>query len=123
MKKIFKYLLLSLTVLIVFGCGSDDSDKDKPKETGKNKSVKVVMLYHDRCPPCEDAMPMWEEIKSEYPYVSFDQYNILNNPAKVAEYDVGNIPLFVLERDGQEVAREVGSEKTHLVNMIENNSI
>lgn len=65
-------------------------------------------FYADWCGPCQMMKPVVEEFRAAHPEVDVQAINIDDEEELAEKYEVSTIPCFVLERDGKEVAREVG---------------
>ena len=59
------------------------------------------------CGPCKAFKPVMNEIKSEGYYVEFIDIDMLTDLAQ--QYNVRSVPTVVIEEDGVEVDRLVGS--------------
>lgn len=71
---------------------------------------KLVLMdfYADWCGPCQMMKPVMEEFEAAHPEVEVKRVNIDNEEEMAERYGVSSIPCMVLEKDGEEVAREVG---------------
>lgn len=71
--------------------------------------LKVIDCYAPWCQPCKVMTPLAEEVTSdlgaELIKIDVDQDN--DNRVK---YNVMSIPTFIIEKDGEEVGRFVGSK-------------
>ena len=65
-------------------------------------------FYADWCGPCKMMKPVVEEFRAAHPEVDVQAINIDDEEELAEKCEVSTIPCFVLERDGKEVAREVG---------------
>lgn len=65
-------------------------------------------FYADWCGPCQMMKPVVEEFKEKHPEVEVIEINIDDEEELADRYEVSTIPCLVLERDGEEVAREIG---------------
>ena len=65
-------------------------------------------FYADWCGPCKMMKPVVEEFKEKHPEVEVIEINIDDEEELADKYEVSTIPCLVLERDGEEVAREIG---------------
>lgn len=65
-------------------------------------------FYADWCGPCQMMKPVVEEFKEKHPEVEVIEINIDDEEELADKYEVSTIPCLVLERDGEEVAREIG---------------
>lgn len=71
---------------------------------------KLVLMdfYADWCGPCQMMKPVMEEFEAAHPEVEVKRVNIDDEEEMAERYGVSSIPCMVLERGGEEVAREVG---------------
>ncbi len=65
-------------------------------------------FYADWCGPCQMMKPVVEEFREKHPEVEVIEINIDDEEELADKYEVSTIPCLVLERDGEEVAREIG---------------
>lgn len=72
-------------------------------------SIVLMDFYADWCGPCQMMKPVMEEFEKAHPEVEVKRVNIDDEEELAEKYGVSSIPCLVLERDGEEVAREVGA--------------
>ena len=60
------------------------------------------------CGPCRMLAPVMNEIKSKYPNVKFEEYDVDNEIDEVEKYRVTSVPTVIIERDGQLLDRFTG---------------
>lgn len=65
-------------------------------------------FYADWCGPCQMMKPVVEDFAKAHPEVEVVEINIDDEEELAEKYGVNTIPCLVLERDGLEVAREIG---------------
>lgn len=84
--------------------------------------VKLYDFWAAWCGPCKVMHPIVEEIEKEFAgKVTLEKVDVdaPENQAKVEEYQVGAMPTFIIEKNGQVVEQFVGAQsKTTLVNAL-----
>lgn len=78
----------------------------------------LVDFFADWCGPCKAISPFFEELKGKYKNITFLKTNIDENREFAMKYKIESIPAFVLFKDGVEINRLVGANKTKLEAMI-----
>ncbi len=71
-------------------------------------SLVLKKFYADWCGPCQMMKPVVEDFIAAHPEVTLEEINIDDEEELADKYGVSTIPCLVLERDGEEVAREIG---------------
>lgn len=66
---------------------------------------------------------MWQEIESEIPELKTEYYDADENPEKLKEYNIQDIPVFIfLDKDDKEFLRLEGIQnKEELVKIVKEN--
>ena len=74
------------------------------------KSDKPVLLdfWATWCPPCVMIGPIVDEIAAEQPTIKVGKVNVEDAPDLAERFEVTNIPLLVLVKDGEIVAQVEG---------------
>lgn len=60
------------------------------------------------CGPCKTLKPMFEEVKSGYSNVVFEDVDVDENFELASQYGVRSVPTVVIEKNGVEVSRFTG---------------
>jgi thioredoxin 1 len=86
-------------------------------ETG----VTVVDFWAEWCGPCRMIAPIIEELSVEYKEKALiGKLNVDENPEVSIKYGIRSIPTILVLKDGQEVARQVGTtSKKNLARIID----
>jgi thioredoxin 1 len=81
--------------------------------------VKVKRFTAAWCGPCKQLAPLFTQLETEYPNVSFETIDVDNSPDLVMQYMVTSVPTVVIEKDEQLAQRYVGiNPKTTYINTI-----
>ncbi len=73
-------------------------------------ALKVIDFWAPWCPPCKIMNPLIEELEKELKgKVEFVKYNVDEEQEMSQKYGVMSIPTYVIEKDGEEVARTTGA--------------
>jgi len=73
-------------------------------------AVKVIDFWAPWCPPCKIMNPIIEELEKELKgKVEFVKYNVDEEQEMSQKFGVMSIPTYVIEKDGNEVARTTGA--------------
>jgi thioredoxin 1 len=82
--------------------------------------IKVIKFSAKGCGPCKNLSPIFNEVRSEMPDVSFQEVDVDQSPDLAIKYNVRGVPTIVIEKDNQEVTRKSGlimnAALTHLIN-------
>jgi thioredoxin 1 len=60
------------------------------------------------CGPCKTLKPMFEEVKTGYSNVVFEDVDVDENFELASQYGVRSVPTVVIEKNGVEVSRFTG---------------
>ena len=79
-------------------------------EQVKNSDKPVLLdFYADWCGPCRMVAPVIEAIAEENPQYLICKINVDSEPELAEKFGVASIPTFVVMRDGEVIAREIGA--------------
>ena len=70
--------------------------------------IEVKRFHAAWCGPCRMLAPIMENIKGKFEGVNFTDVDVDTQYEEAQKYSVRNIPLVVIEKDGQEVQRFAG---------------
>ena len=70
--------------------------------------VKIIRFTADWCAPCKMLAPLMDRVQSQLPGVVFETVNIDKQSDRAAAAGVRNIPLVIIEKDGEVVDRIPG---------------
>lgn len=68
----------------------------------------IVDCYGDHCGPCRILAPIFEEVTSEFDFITFAKFNTEHNTTATERYAVNSIPTMLFFRNGELVDRTVG---------------
>lgn len=68
----------------------------------------VKRFTSDKCTPCRQLIPIFEELKKEIPEVLFQTINVDINREETTNNGVNSVPTIILEKDGIQVYRFSG---------------
>jgi thioredoxin 1 len=68
----------------------------------------VKKYFATWCQPCKQLNPIFSELQSEIPGVSFQTIDVDNNRDLALENNISSVPTVIFEKDGQQVYRFSG---------------
>jgi thioredoxin 1 len=82
--------------------------------------IKLLDFWAVWCGPCRIMEPILEEVEKEFKgKIEIVKINVDEDPATASKYGVMSIPTYVVEKEGKEVGRRVGSmPKSELVKLV-----
>ncbi len=85
--------------------------------------MKVLKFGAIWCKECLVMKPMWQEIETEISELKTEYYDADENPEKLEEYKVENIPVFIfLDKNNTEILRLQGAQnKEELTRLVKEN--
>lgn len=86
-----------------------NADNFKKEVLESDKPV-LVDLYADWCGPCQQLLPVIDQLASEVENVKIGKLNVDENPELSKEYQVSSIPTLLLFKDGKVTQRLTGSK-------------
>ena len=73
-------------------------------------ALNLLDFWAPWCPPCKIMDPVMEEVEKEFKgKITVVKHNVDEEPEVAQNYSVLSIPTYVIEKDGQEVARTTGA--------------
>ncbi len=110
----YKFLLIGLCLLYIYGCGQRQEGQIKQNESVKAEDYKVtfIELGSDRCIPCKKMKPVMKAIETEFKgqvkVVFHDVWKASGKPY-AKKYKIRLIPTQIfLDRNGKEYFRHEG---------------
>lgn len=83
----------------------------------------LVDFWAEWCMPCKMLSPVVEEIAEERTDIKVGKINVDEEIQLAYMYKVSSIPLLILFKNGEVVAKTVGvQEKSEIIKMVEENS-
>jgi thioredoxin 1 len=82
---------------------------DDEFETAIQEGYSIVDFYADWCGPCKNLSPIFEKVSGEIDSLKFFKLNIDEFDLSTTKYEIQFIPTLILFKDGNEIARRVGS--------------
>ena len=71
------------------------------------------------CGPCKQLVPLFEQLRSEYPNVSFQTIDVDMDGDATMSYRITSVPTVIIESNGQVVLRSAGVQpKSTYTNII-----
>ena len=71
--------------------------------------MKVILFSGEKCGVCHALKPKLSELLVEFTQVSLEVISVEQHPKKAADYSVFTLPVLVVEMEGKEYGRFVGS--------------
>lgn len=98
------------------------TDSNFEETVVKSDKPILVDLWAPWCGPCRSLGAILEDVANECDSVKFGKLNVDQNEEIPAKLRVTNIPLMVLFKNGEIVAKNVGLiSKNEIINFINNN--
>ena len=71
-------------------------------------SLTVKRFTAPWCGPCRQLAPIMEQVKPQFPNVTFETIDVDDHKDVATKYGIRSIPTIVIEKDGKEVERFLG---------------
>jgi thioredoxin 1 len=70
--------------------------------------IKVTKFSAAWCGPCRTLKPVFEDVKSNFSNVVFEDVDVDENFEAAGKYGIRSVPTVIIEKDGVEVERFLG---------------
>jgi thioredoxin 1 len=84
----------------------------------KNNKLLMVDFSAAWCQPCKAIFPVYAELSSRFPDISFLKVDVDELEDVAVSFKVTAVPTFIAVREGQEVERLLGANKNDLENLV-----
>ncbi len=90
-------------------------------EASQIPSGKVVIdFFATWCGPCKRVAPLFEELSTTFPSITFLKVDVDEAEALSGQYEVESLPTFVFLKDGKVNARIEGANIHSLIDQLKN---
>ena len=90
-------------------------DKDFESKVLKSDALVVVDFWAEWCGPCRSIAPYYGQLSGQYEdKVVFAKVDTDANPYTPSRLRIQGIPTFIIFKNGSEVGRVVGADRTRL---------
>ncbi|ELP90996.1 thioredoxin-1, putative [Entamoeba invadens IP1] len=89
------------------------------KALSKNENV-IIEFSTAWCHPCKTMDPVYKKISTEHVTIKFLKVNVDKGQKLVERYEIMAMPTFILIKDKIEIGRFSGTNKSILLEMINN---
>ncbi|KAJ0644739.1 putative tetratricopeptide-like helical domain superfamily, Thioredoxin domain-containing protein [Helianthus annuus] len=88
--------------------------------TASSKSNQLAILYFTAtwCGPCRFMAPLYTSLASKYPKVVFLKIDIDEASDVAAKWSISSVPTFFFTKNGKEIDKVVGADKSSLENKL-----
>lgn len=95
------------------------SENNFKEEVLENGGTVLVDFFADWCGPCQMMSPVIDQIAEELDNITVGKVNVDQNQELAIEYDVMNIPTFIIFKDGKPAKTIIGLQsKSELTNVL-----
>lgn len=70
--------------------------------------IKIKRFTAQWCGPCKQLAPLFTQLQSEYPNVSFETIDVDQNRQDAVDNMITSVPTVIIENNGQLVQRYTG---------------
>lgn len=88
----------------------------EPKLNAASKTARLAILYFTAtwCGPCRMISPLYTSLAGKYPKVVFLKVDIDEAKDVAARWNISSVPTFFFLKNGKEVDKVVGADKSAL---------
>jgi thiol-disulfide isomerase/thioredoxin len=72
--------------------------------------IKVKRFTAVWCGPCRQLAPLFEQLQTSFPNVTFETIDVDTSPEEVQQHMVTSVPTVIFEKDGLTKQRFVGAQ-------------
>lgn len=78
------------------------------QEVISSKQPVIIDVYADWCGPCQQMMPIFDELEKEMTDYRFVKLNVDESRELAIQFGVTSIPTFIFIKNGQVLGKETG---------------
>ncbi|CAM8967721.1 unnamed protein product [Rhodiola kirilowii] len=86
----------------------------KLSDAEKQGKIVVAMFTASWCAPCKEIQPFYQQLASKYQNLSFSTVDVDELAEFSSSWDIKATPTFFFLKDGRQVEKHVGADKSEL---------